>query len=219
MRLYEAVSRDFLQEVDSIVIRNYSGENEEPTSSVLDDNSNDINDELVGVERSESIATDDEKNESAMDKKSEEVSEDLPTARIQNMLQRLDDAEACKKGKKKKSATSAKVRSMLMKSKAFGDKKRVSNMTDRFFFEMVLFHACDDNKEPSTKPIFMAKTDQVGRILRDFVPSICSELSSMVLTPVESNGFRKIPLELTWQEAEKKGLVKQFDRIVVHLYK
>ena len=140
--------------------------------------------------------------------------------RMKEAIAAMDEA-ASQKSKKKASSTSEKVRTMLMKSKAKGDKKRIPKMDDRFFLELVVIEDYNGTScSASATPVFLAKSDTVKRILRDCVsiPDGCT--ATVYSIPKESNGgFCEVPGDLSLQDAEAKGFIQSFDRVVVRIYK
>jgi len=145
--------------------------------------------------------------------------------------------ESGNKKKKKESTSAAKVRQMKMKSKAKGDPKRVK-MQDRFFLELLVVD--DTNGEAvsveSVGPVYLARTDPILRLLRDCASSppakthnsnrTCSwELLLPILSETDgSYTFQKIAAinegssEVCWKDAERAGLVKCFDRILLRWF-
>jgi hypothetical protein len=134
-----------------------------------------------------------------------------------NAIAAMDEATSST-SKKKTSSTSHKVRTMLMKSKAKGDTKRVPKIDDRFFLELVVISFFEGECVASASFDFLAKIDPVGRLLRDCV-SIPTGFEATVLVPTEKGGFRQVPDDISLQDAEKMGFFKSFDRAVVRIYK
>jgi hypothetical protein len=222
MRLYEAIASNYIHEVDSIVIRCFTPPEEEPTTSILETTCNvEMQDDNVVP----SVATVQDESASSIQGLEAEmtVMDDAVDVDVCNQMSQavaaMDDEATSSKSKKKAStSTSAKVRTMLIKSKAKGDAKRIPKMEHRFFLELVVIQTVHGKCVASASPIFLSKTDPVGRLLRDCV-SVPSGLDAMILVPTEQGGFRKVPTDIILQDAETQGLFKSFDRIVVLLQK
>ena len=164
MALHEAEEGGYLHQFDRVVVRVYRIEDDEPTKSVFDTTTN-TNNSMDVVEMGENdeqqqqqmvappSVTDDKTNgkedtEAAHPEAMEEDGEaDESTTLSDRISQAIEAAAvaaaaaASTKGKTakkaKKSALSERVRQMLMKSKAKGDKKNVKD-SDRFYLEAVL---------------------------------------------------------------------------------
>ena len=207
MRLYEAMAEKYIEEVDSVVIRCYTPPQDEPTSSITDmegqhsDTEMEVDNDTAVVESGEQKIA----SSGAVSDALEMVSVDTDMYnRIAKAIAAMDD-DASAKSKKKASSTSAKVRAMLMKSKAKGDAKRVPKMDDRFFIELVVVNDSGGQCAASVSPVFLAKSDLVERILRDCV-SIPSGYTATIFIPTEQGSFRILPNDMSLQEAEGKAL-------------
>lgn len=226
MRLYEAIAEKYLEEVDAVVIRCFTPPEEEPTTSITETEEEQSDTELQ-VDEVTDVVVDDENEKAAS--VSSAVSDaametDAPDDRdvydrMFKAIVAMDNA-ASAKSKKKASSTSAKVRSMLMKSKAKGDKKRVPKMDDRFFLELVVVEDYTGQEcVASMSPVFLARSDPVERVWRDCV-SVPSGCTAAIYVPMEQGGsFLPVPSDISLQDAEAKGFVRCFDRAVVRLFK
>ncbi len=231
MRLYEAIAEKFIEPVDNVVIRCFTPPNEEPTTCITENveeederSESEIkvsNDDSVGVQGKAVVETAVSSEATEMETESNETSLDQSIANRMNEAIAAMDEAASQKSKKKASTTSEKVRTMLMKSKAKGDKKRTPKMDDRFFLELVVIEDYSGTScSASVAPVFLAKSDAVKRILRDCV-SIPDECTGTIYSiSKESNGgFCEVSGDLSLQDAEAKGFIQSFNRVVVRIYK
>jgi hypothetical protein len=131
--------------------------------------------------------------------------------------------------KKKSSSTSAKVRSMLMKGKAMGDKKRVKAMEDRFYLELVILSNASNTTDdlqvicPSLY-LFLSKKDPIMRIVetcnqhgKQKAP-ILSQEECQLFTLVSISDlphYQPLDHSMTLSEAQVKGIVTVYDRIIL----
>jgi len=172
-------------------------------------------------------------------------------SRIDVAIRLMEENDDNSKKKKKRSTTSDKVRQMLMKSRALGDKKGIKE-DDRFYMEIVI--VVDDCKSdddvqtlsaPATKAssiakmasffsMFLSKKRSTISHISDFALTQLSssaknmqqnesEMDSEVLCKKTSDGVKDgfyyhLSNSMTLCEAEEKGCVAQFDRIIVRLF-
>lgn len=242
MRLYEAIETHLIEKFDSIVVRCYEHPTEHPTTSILDDEEYGC-ENAVTLERTTSEA---EHVDAQQSNTISDVSVEVPKVAAEGAfdssiitdeamaqaIQALDDKDS--KGKKRSStAASVKVRSMLIKSRAKGDAKRVPKMEDRFYMELLLLDAQQVNSDVGSDhrceatnvlQVFLAKKDTLGRIFRDCLPVAVGNIISNVALYMPVTGdsdtttshFRRVEsLDLTLSEAERTGLIKPFDRVIV----
>jgi hypothetical protein len=221
MRLYEAIAEKYLEQVDSVVIRCFTPPEEEPTISILEraklecDAEMEVNVDQVVTSQDESVLS--IKGLEARKTVMDDAASDDVCNQMTNAITAMDEATSSK-SKKKTSSTSHKVHTMLIKSKAKGDTKRVPKMADRFFLELVVISFFEGECIASASFVFLAKIDPVGRLLRDCV-SIPVGFEATVLVPTEEGGFRQVPDDISLQDAENKGFFKSFDRVVVRIHK
>jgi hypothetical protein len=217
MRLYEAIADAYVQDVDSILIRVYSRDDDEPTASVLEQNDRADDDDDVPIEVHHD--SNDDMGEfkicnGALDSTASFLSDLLPPlptaispadlALLRSTLAKHHNDQC--DNKRKPSATSTKVQQMLMKGKAKGDKKRTPKVEDRFFVNVVIVRGGD------TGPYFMNTKDTFGRLLQDgfqmrnggrlFAATGCSE-------------FFVLPLDVTFEQAEQQGLLANFGEVII----
>jgi hypothetical protein len=78
--------------------------------------------------------------------------------------------------KRKSSLSKEKVRQMQMKSKGIGDVKRIKQIEDRFFLQLIItkmIHQNDSNTVVQIRdniPIFVSRFDTVDRMIREYKP-------------------------------------------------
>lgn len=236
MRVYEAIEKKFLEpEANKVVIRWYSPDKEEPTTDVVE-GSVESNQQVEDVEMKDSSTGQDATTEAAptatataaaavstedatMEEARAPTADDgdgttLVDASLAALIQRKDEEEQ-KKSKKKSSKTSAKVKQMLIKSKAKGDAKRLKKMEDRFFFELVVINK--DSTCEGISPCFLGRKDPLGRVTRDCCAK-AAEGEVELLVPMDGgeNKFQRlVDTTMTLQAAETAKLLQPFDRLVV----
>jgi hypothetical protein len=249
MRLYEGMSLGYLRPVDEVVLRIYDPSKEDASTSIddhmidkspadeisqyddispvhaassPDSNLNEV--ESPPIEESSSCASGDE---------DVIVIERLGQA-IQAMDQSLDKGKNSKtKSPKKESAAVNKVAMMKIKSQAKGDAKRVKEMSDRFFVQLVTA-IIDDNGDDDAAArsctcnlsiVFCSKKDTFDRLFRDCVKAP-AEIGKMEDSwqwelLAEKNDspshFRQLDktCSKTLAELEAEGHVQSFGRMIV----
>ena len=204
LRLYEATEKGFLKEVDSIVIRYFGPPDGEPTTSILEDDKEDV--EPLDVSMTDVV-----QEEHSPIPPDEPSLSSAPAALPQDLVDRFNTAVAVldKKSKTKKSASAIKVRQMMMKSKAKGDVKRTPKIENRFFVELVL--VVENNGSASSSFVFMARQDSVERLLKEHVKTGCKAYATMK----DEGAYVEIPTESSLEELEARNLLHCFDRLVV----
>ena len=252
MALHEAEEQGYLQQFDRVVVRKYrlcstdaDDDGSGPTKSVLV-----VGEEEVGCSAGSSdqheaatLGTSDDKKGSSDDDHTTNKHKgtaaactgndtaDLSTAATlslyQKISQALDDTTSTKGGnvkKKKKSSTSEKVRQMLIKGKAKGDKKVVKEH-DRYYLEAILISedgvtgSITANKPPA--PYFFNRMSSIeDSILR--VLGISSNDSDSVQLYVresrdgQGDTFGRLEdVTMRLCDAEKTSALQQFSCVVV----
>ena len=130
--------------------------------------------------------------------------------KIKQLIQELDGKS--KTAKKKKTAATAKVRQILLKSKSKGDKKVPEK--DLFYFEVLFINGAF---EATVSPLHVSKYDAIGVVTKSLSKdgSAYMILADKSHTDGADDYFSIIPNDVRCMDAEKQGLVKSFDRIVV----
>jgi hypothetical protein len=204
MRLYEALNHKYIQEVDSLVVRLFPLE-EEMTTNILQGDA-DRTEENVMQEKSQGLS----EHETPLQHSQQEASPQCTLS--QDLIDRFDDAisriDENSKAKKSSTSSALKVRQMLMKSKAKGDKKRVSRMEDRFFVEIVSVPLT----ESSPKYVFVAKKDSLGRLVNEHVGRECKLYSVK-----EDAAYVELSLDEVLEDLEAMDKLEAFGRVVVHM--
>jgi hypothetical protein len=217
MRLYEAIADTYIQDVDSIFIRVYSRDEDEPTASVFEQNDSSGDPDDVPIEVYDDSNND--KVELKICKDSMESNDSARSDRLTPLLTAISPAnlallhstlakyhtDQCD-NKRKPSATSTKVEKMLMKGKAKGDKKRTPKVEDRFFVHVVIVGG------GATGPYFMNMKDTFGRLLQD---GFQMKNGGRVFAATQSSDFLMLPLDVTFEQAEKQGLLANFGYILI----
>jgi hypothetical protein len=220
MRFYEAVSQKHLSRFDKVIIRFFDPTKQGATMSVADMVMS------VGDHAAETAMTEPIQKDEGLDATESGTDQQNPNrvtnTRLSEALRTMEDPA---KKKKKSTAAAEKVRQMQMKSKAKGDAKRVK-MTDRFFLELIT--AIDDGEccVVSAAPVFQATMDKMNRVVRDCAKQPDGSWSWELLIPVvgdknSQQQFDRISPDdaaISWEEAEKKKIVKPFDRVILRFF-
>jgi hypothetical protein len=93
-----------------------------------------------------------------------------------------------------------------MKGKAKGDKKCTPKVEDRFFVHVVIVGG------GATGPYFMNMKDTFGRLLQD---GFQMKNGGRVFAATQSSDFLMLPLDVTFEQAEKQGLLANFGYILI----
>eukprot|EP00984_Skeletonema_dohrnii_P000770 scaffold223_cov96-Skeletonema_dohrnii-CCMP3373.AAC.3 len=150
-------------------------------------------------------------------------SEKQRTQRLDNIIQNL--ARTSKDGKKKR--VSDKVRTMLIKSRADGNKKL--RMEDRFHLELLCLiddgdnnnmlasttAASKDNSASSYK--FFSRVTTAGRVASSVSGPIEKSMSVEFLVSL-NNIYRRLPNTMSLHDAQQGGWLQEFDTIVIRTF-
>ncbi|GKY91646.1 hypothetical protein MPSEU_000136500 [Mayamaea pseudoterrestris] len=218
-RLHEAVFQGFISEFDRLVIRVYDADNEAPTASVEEVDSFTIENTESG---GESMPIDADCPQVATNTKNSCAKDgfEVATGPVYDRIMLQFTALDAKSKGKKPSAAAVKVRQMQMKSKATGDAKRIKNVMDRFFVELIMAVDDGNNVTLTSSHIFLARTDTIERILADFPAHLCgSGWNNEFLVVTESALHRVTDTNMPLAEAERRGILKCFDPIILRIYK
>lgn len=261
MRIYEAESKSYLQNFDRVVVRIFKrsagGSDDHSNSTPLigvpvsleAEESDDATEDIPMGKNSQEEPSQDEtmKDDNGVDnneqnqKQPVKAEEEEIFTRIRNAVQELEDREnsssssSGRKKKKKTSAATEKVRQILIKGKAKGDKKIA--LKDRFYLEVVHVHVNNNTSyEASLTKVFYSKFDQVSKCIcvhtagnggggRDGENSSLSFEIFKLTAPVDANGQTAtapsiltravVPMDMRFMDMEGKGIVTSFDRIIV----
>jgi hypothetical protein len=219
MRIYEAIGANYLTGINKILIRFYRAGIDEATPSIDNIAPIEIQDDktkgsLIGsIPDINTTVTSHADVTAASQTKSSCVGQ--IDERLTLSIQALDE----KSIKRKSSVTAQKVLQMKMKSKARGDSKRVK-IEDRFFLELVIATETESNYRCEILPVFVALTDNLERIVRDFVdhPGGCKGWEILVPNADSSVFLRGTQTTMCLKELSEKGVIRQFNRIVIKLY-
>lgn len=207
-RLYEAITDGIIYEVDSILIRVYNRDNDEPTSSVLDPDDNDeVNDSPTTMSEENKVreTTIDNTDNEAIPCVVDHANVDFSPVDLGLLQSLLTNDHVDKYSKKKKvSATSIKVKQMLLKSKAKGDKKRIPKMDDRFYFEILMLGGAGS--------YFMHRKDSLRRFIKDY---LTTKHGIRAFVRSEMLQFLVLPLDVLFEQADQQGLLDNFGLIFI----
>jgi len=165
---------------------------------------------------------------------------------LDRQIQILEQNQIAAAGKTQKSdKVCEQVKKMLIKSRAEGDTK--IRMLDRFFLEVLLLDETKENNESSTGDMctnddddvsnynnislsssymFYSRVATVGKIIdtlfavskRDVAAEV---LVSCILSNLSESSmvYRRLPSTMPLYEAERNGYIKNFDRIIVRVFR
>jgi hypothetical protein len=225
MRVYEAVARGYLTEpshgVETIVIRIHS-DWEDLTPCVLDyiqeeesDRARKRSDDDAMVLIPESFQNGSSQHNDVTT--AQDPTSDFEDSDLAHVIKTLDNRNDDRKQNIKKLSTATiKVKQMKIKSKAKGDTKRISNMQDRFFIELVVVSKNDGLA--TSAYYFLGKTDPLERILQFCYNGDCkSQVGWDFLVPTDNeNCFRHITnTSMTTHAIEDQGILKSFGRLIL----
>jgi hypothetical protein len=238
MRLYEAISHQYLADIDTVVIRVYNYVQEEATPSVIDSKEQEEEEEGMQPERMDTVQPDmmdtetsaTTENDAAGEEKSPTNSTDdadeVTNCRLTDAIRAMDERKDPKK-KKKSSTAATKVRQMQMKSKATGDAKQVK-MEDRFFLELVTVtdDTTGDQCTATTAPVFVSLKNDFERLVRDNgkkAPMTCQSWPWEILVPLsddaENSSYRRISdYQMSFHDAQQSKMVNPFDRLILRYF-
>ena len=150
--------------------------------------------------------------------------------RCELLDKRLKELDAkCASSSKKKKNLSDQVKKMLIKSRAEGDKKRL-RMEDRFHLETVLWLERGDgtgDELTSSKYKFYSRVENVGKVISSRTKETqvgqnqSAELlvsSSHVDDACIKPTIARLPNTMTLHDAESKGYVKEFCRVIIRVF-
>jgi hypothetical protein len=232
MRLYEAISHQYLADIDTVVIRLYNSAQEEATPSVIDGKEEDIQSEMMDDTVQPDMMDEDTEttpateNDAVEEKSSMDDADEVTNGRLTDAIRAMDERKDPKK-KKKSSAAATKVRQMQMKSKATGDAKQVK-MEDRFFLELVTVtdDATGDQCTATAAPVFVSLKNNFERLVRDNrkkAPTISQSWQWEILMPLsddaENSSYRRISdYQMSFQDAQHSKVVNPFDRLILRYF-
>ena len=148
-------------------------------------------------------------------------SEKERTERLDRYIQNL--TRTSKDGKKKR--VSDKVRSMLIKSRAEGNKKL--RMEDRFHLELFCLMDADDNALASTAATstdsaastykFFSRATTAGKVASSVSGPIGKDMSAEFLVSVNNN-YRRLPNTMSLHDAQQAGWLHDFDFVIIRTF-
>jgi hypothetical protein len=235
MRLYEAISHQYLADIDTVVIRLYNSAQEEATPTAVDGKEEDIQPDMMDTETT-STATENIQpgmmdtetttapENDAPEEKSTRDAEEVTNGRLADAIRNMDESKDPKKKKKKSSAAATKVKQMQMKSRATGDAKQVK-MEDRFFLELVIVmdDTTGDQCTATTAPVFVSQTNNFERLVRDHGKAASQSWQWEILVPLsddaENSSYRRISdSQMSFQDAQKSNTFNPFDRLILRYF-
>lgn len=245
MRLYEAISHQYLADIDTVVIRLYDSAQEEATPGVVDgkaeeeEEEEDMHPGTMDMETTTeniqpdmmdteiSPATENDAAEEKFPSKATDDAEEVTNSRLTDAIRTMDERKDPKK-KKKSSAAATKVGQMQMKSKATGDAKQVK-MEDRFFLELVTVTddtAGDQQCTATAASVFVSLKNNFERLVRDNgkkAPTTSQSWQWEILVPLsddaENSSYRRISdSQMSFQDAQQSKTVNPFGRLILRYF-
>jgi hypothetical protein len=219
--IYEAERMGYIENFDRVVVRIFDRKTSESTlllTSFCDGSNKDSNrqnDERMQMQRvDDQVAAIEADNVTSMNKADVITDGQLKMyIKIKNAIEQFD---ATNQKKKNTSKVSEKVQQMLMKGRAKGNKKIQEQ--DRIYLEVLHFQ---DDCIVSSSFVFLSKFDKINKIINCLPNWDTSARHFTLLTkPNADDGskdpyFRIVPSDLECINAEEKGLLKSFQRIIL----
>lgn len=221
MRLYEAISKQLVREFDKIIIRVFDQSTEESTPLLSDysDTCETGEQDIPNATLNASLHKESPHN-TVHSVEDESYSQVVTGSIYTELLEELDRVIGKDKKKKLQSAAAVKVRQMQMKSKANGDTKRAPKMEDRFFLELVTTIP-GRSKKITVSPVFLNRNDLLNRLRTDVAPLPAGPewRYEFLVRAVHSDSLMRITdTEMRLSDAEKHGLLKCYDQIILRIY-
>lgn len=220
--IYEAERLGYIENFDRVIVQIFDKKAGETTSlltSLCDERTNDsidqnVETELLDQSSDQEASNHENKSVVSMDKVDVPSDDQLKLyIKIKHAIEKFD---AMNQKKVKTSKVSEKVRQMLMKSKAKGNKK--CHEKDRLYLEVLCIQS---NYTVSSSFVFMSKFDQIKKLVNglpnwnasesDFTIFIEANLDDKSVDPC----YRVLPCELKCMDAEEQGFLKSFQRIIL----
>ena len=249
MPLHECEGRGFLEQFEQIVIRRFSPEHFDSdtisgaTTSILD-MTKDL--DVSALEEKVASGTPQDGEGSCSDGKEMSTQDnfrpagdisDIERNRFSRIERAVNGLEAKGCTSKRNSSTSEKVRQILIKSRAKGDRRWPDN--DRYYLHVVRIDDFDNQMDDSNTVPAVASFYQFYSInsekAADVIASVCkddnisgvsSELLAAMRGKVESMdsaapavSYYRISDGMTLNDADSKGFLKQFSQVIVRRFK
>mmetsp|Transcript_13012 Transcript_13012/g.24442 ORF Transcript_13012/g.24442 Transcript_13012/m.24442 type:complete len:549 (-) Transcript_13012:2728-4374(-) len=223
--IYEAETMGYIENFDRVIIRVFdmnAGGSTELLTSLMHGaivGSNNQNDKTTSQPhildgQVESIDNSDTKNAMTMNEVDVISKEQL---KFYNDIKcRIEQFDSMNQKKKSTSMVSEKVRQMLIKGRAKGNKK--CHEQDRIYLEVLYFQ---DDLTVLSSYVFLSKFDQINKFVNCLPNWDTSVRDFTLLTEPDSgdgsNGpcYRFVPSDLKYTDAEEKGLLRSFQRIIL----
>ena len=138
------------------------------------------------------------------------------TQRLDAYIQNL--SQSSKNGKKKR--VSDKVRTMLIKSRADGNKKL--RMEDRFHLELIRIDdgsntAASNNETAGKSYNFFSRVTTAGKVASSISGTADKSTSVELLVSLKGN-YRKLPNTMSLHDAHQAGWLKEFDTVIIRTF-
>ena len=255
MSLYEAETNGYCHNFDSVILRIFSNKHDSMTTSILDYNDKNTIDDYQHIKIDNHPSTNQNishpqelemKNHGHIQKSVEQIDSIMTDslrhiyANMNQAIQTYDTEQSTNHTKKQKkpkqttTASSEKVRQMLMKSKAIGNKK--IEMKDRLYLQVYMLK--HNNKDTIIEiilcqPMFFSKWSRLEDIANDplitknyYKGEDCKQqVDILVHTKIEQDQdekecviFRRPPTNLRLMDIEKRNYIYSFGKIYMRLY-
>jgi hypothetical protein len=220
--IYEAERLGYIENFDRVIVRIFDRKAGETTSlltSLCDERTKDSinqNVETVLLDQANDQIASNHENKSVVSMDKVDVPSDDQLKLYIKIKDAIEQFDAMNQKKVKTSKVSEKVRQMLMKSKAKGNKK--CHEKDRVYLEVLHIQS---NYTVSSSFVFISKFDQIKKLVSglqnwnasegDFTILIETNLDDKSVGPC----YRVVPCELKCIDAEKQGFLKSLQRIIL----
>ncbi len=234
MMIYDAESRSYLSNFDRVIIRIYDSHADGSENTTTTTTTTTCT-PLIGSSSTTTTLLSEEKDipRSCMDQDDEIMTDDTDQAgtridshpnshvereiyeKIHRAIEEMDSKDnKTNKKKKKKTAATEKVRQILLKGKAKGDKK--IPVKDRFYLEVISITLSFESQSTN---VFLSKYDSMRAVSMSVSHVDAFEILKSQTNndddDDDSKNFTKIQDDLRIKDAEDRGIIQQFDRIIV----
>ena len=134
--------------------------------------------------------------------------------------QRHDRLDNILRNLKSNNKTSVKVRTMLIKSRAVGNKQL--RMEDRFHLETVrIDDTVEEESGNKSEFRFYSRQSTAGKVASSVAPSLGQDRAAELLVAVscgEKKKYRRLPSTISLHDAEQGGWLNEFDMVLIRIY-
>jgi|AntRauTorckE5430_2_1112549.scaffolds.fasta_scaffold00057_8 hypothetical protein len=215
MPIYEAENSGHIKIFDRVIIRVYNRLEDRSSHAFADSH------DKTTSQQGDAMSLDGDKDDESQprDKISVgitgEVTNVINPTLCMSITNAIDEHEKKKKKSKKNAATTEKVKQILLKGKAKGNKK--IRDVDRFYLEVVCL-----NKEfkPTIYPVFLSVYDpikEVSKCVNETLNSFTLLIEGQFEDSEIEQTYNAIPIETRCIDLKKEGLLDSFKRVILLL--